>query len=246
MIIISDIIKKWFCGCADLLYPRCCPVCDQIVLPKGELICPGCVKQLSPVKNPACKRCGKEIISAQEEYCPDCVWHTRTFDSGMALLNYNKAARHSMAQIKYKNKREYLDFYAQAIWRRFEKQIRYIGADALVPVPVHSSRRRQRGFNQALELANRLEKLSKIPSRPEWLVRTKKTNPQKNLTPSERFANLRQAFEAGSVPGSVRCVILVDDIYTTGSTAEACARVLKQAGVETVHVLSICIGQGRE
>ena len=140
----------------DLLFPRRCPVCGGIVLPKGELICPGCVKKLSFVKQPVCKKCGKEITSAEREYCLDCTKHKRSFDYGRALLNYNDTAKKSMADIKYRNRREYLDFYAEAVCLRYGKLLMRLGADALVPVPVHPSRRRQRGFNQAEIFADRI------------------------------------------------------------------------------------------
>ena len=63
----------------DLLFPRRCPVCDGIVMPKGRLICPDCVRVLSFVKDPVCKKCGKELFSSEMEYCFDCVKHKRTF-----------------------------------------------------------------------------------------------------------------------------------------------------------------------
>lgn len=95
---------------ADLLFPRRCPVCGDVVLPKGRLICPGCVKKLSFVTPPVCMKCGKEIDSGLLEYCPDCARRPKSFEYGMALLNYNKTAAASMAAVKYRNKREYLDF----------------------------------------------------------------------------------------------------------------------------------------
>ena len=74
----------------DLLFPRRCPVCGQIIMPKGNLICPGCIRKLSWVRGPVCKCCGKEIISETAEYCSDCAIHPRSFSNGMALLNYNE------------------------------------------------------------------------------------------------------------------------------------------------------------
>ena len=96
----------------DLLFPRRCPVCGQIIMPKGNLICPGCIRKLSWVRGPVCKCCGKEIISETAEYCSDCAIHPRSFSNGMALLNYNEISAPSLAKIKYHNHREYLDFYA--------------------------------------------------------------------------------------------------------------------------------------
>ena len=231
----------------NLLFPRRCPVCGEIVEPYGEKICPECVRALSPVREPCCKKCGKEISDRQGEYCPDCMRRPKTFDSGASLLNYNETARWSMASIKYKNRREYLDFYAQAMTIRFAKRVRVWGAEALVPVPIHSSRRRERGFNQAEELAERLSDCWGLPVDTKLLVRKKKTLPQRDLGPSQRLKNLQEAFALHpSVSDKIpKSVIIIDDIYTTGSTVEACSRILKKAGVKRIYFLAICIGKGR-
>lgn len=232
-----------------LIFPRSCPVCGDIVTPAGALICPDCARTLPLVRQPVCKKCGKEILAELVEYCLDCSRHPRSFEAGMALLNYDEAAGRSMAMIKYKNRREYLDFYAEALSIRFRKQIARIQPELLVPVPVHASRKRARGFNQAEELAKRLGRLWELPVNAGFLVRRRKTDPQKELSPSERLKNLQDAFECrpwaldGEVPHTV---VLIDDIYTTGSTVEACTRTLRKAGVERVYVTVICIGSGRD
>lgn len=183
------------------------------------------------------------------EYCLDCSRHPRNFDSGMAVLNYNEAAKHSLAAIKYKNRREYLDFYAELVDYRLAKKVHYLKPEVLIPVPVHPSRWRRRGFNQAFELAWRLAKRWDIPVEARMLIRTRRTMPQRNLNPGERLKNLQEAFAVNPrwmkrypVPATV---LLVDDIYTTGSTIEACARVLKQAGVKRIYFVTICIGAER-
>lgn len=229
----------------DLLFPRRCPVCARIVMPKGALICPGCMKKLSWVRRPTCKKCGKEVISSTIEYCYDCTRHRRSFDHGLALINYDDIAGRSMARIKYGNKREYLDFYAEAMFRKLGPRILSMGADVMAPVPIHPSRMRTRGFNQAVELSLRLSKKLHIPVDTTILKRSRKTAPQKSLDPSGRLKNLEQAFSVGCLPRGIRSVILVDDIYTTGSTIEACTRVLKKAGVEHVYFLAIFIGNGQ-
>lgn len=230
---------------ADALFPRRCPVCGKIVMPKGELICPGCRPALSYVEQPACMRCGKEIVSELNEYCPDCARKQRSFERGIALLNYNEAARRSLAAVKYNNKREYLDFYAGEMALRLGPAIRRFGVQALVPVPVHPARLRARGFNQAAELSRRLGRRLGLPTEEQLLIRTKKTLPQKDLGPAERLKNLEQAFAARPVPEGLKTVLLVDDIYTTGSTVEACARALKRAGIRQVYFAVAAIGSGR-
>lgn len=234
----------------DLIFPRRCPVCGEIVSPEGALICAGCLRRLSFVRQPFCKKCGKEISDPVGEYCYDCRKRRHSFEAGVALLNYNQAAQRSMAAVKYKNRREYLDFYSQAMVRRYGRWLSRIQPEALVPVPVHKARRRQRGFNQAEELADRISALTGIPVMPGLLIRVRKTLPQKALNPSERLKNLRMAFalspewtqEAQKLPGTV---VLTDDIYTTGSTVEACSRILTAAGVSHVYFMAVCIGNGR-
>lgn len=229
----------------DLLFPRRCPVCGQIVMPKGSLICPGCVKKLSWVRGPVCKCCGKGIISGTMEYCPDCAAHPRSFSHGMALFNYNEISAPSLAMVKYHDRREYLDFYAEAAYRRYAKTIARLSPDLIIPVPVHKSRLKKRGFNQAEEFGKRLSGYLGIPVSSEFLVRPKKTAPQKDLGPALRLKNLEQAFFCKKLPSGVKKVLLIDDIYTTGSTAEACARALKKAGAGQVYLLVIAIGSGR-
>lgn len=257
----------------DALFPRRCPVCGGIVPPdssgtavpselvsavpsgsgtavpsgsgSARLICPACQNRLSFVRSPVCKKCGKEVFSETQEYCYDCTRHRRSFEYGAALLNYNEAAGKSMAAVKYKNKREYLDYYAQKALEQLGGTLVRMNADALVPVPVHPARFRRRGFNQAELLAEKLSEGLRLPSCPEFLARTKKTEPQKSLDPSGRLKNLEKAFFAGEVPEYVRAVILIDDIYTTGSTIEACSRVLLEAGIKKIYFFTLCIGQGQ-
>ncbi len=233
----------------SLLFPRRCPVCHEIVTPRGELVCKSCEKKLPWVRPPFCLKCGKEIAGEDREYCRDCARHVRSFERGAALLNYNEITGASMARIKYHNRREYLDFYARAMAARLGPAVRRMDARILVPIPVHSSRLRERGFNQAQELAARLGELWDMEVDEGLLVREKRTARQKDLSPDQRLANLQQAFAIsgkrqrnGDIP---QAVILVDDIYTTGSTVEACARMLKEAGVKRVYFVSICIGGER-
>ncbi len=228
----------------DALFPRRCPVCGDIVMPKGDLICPPCIPRLSFVKGPVCQKCGKEIAFDTQEYCADCARQQRSFEYGAALLNYNETASHSMAAVKYKNKREYLDYYAQEIVRRYGPLLRSMKAEALIPTPIHPKRLKSRGFNQAEILAVKLGRALPLPVCADVLLRSRNTEPQKELRASERLRNLEKAFcvrEERRLPGSA---ILIDDIYTTGATIEACARVLKRAGVKRVYFFAVCIGQG--
>ena len=228
----------------DVLYPHRCPVCGAIP-PDGREVCEKCVPSLVWIRQPICAKCGKELVSETDEYCLDCTRRKKSFEYGRSLLNYNEAMAWSMGQIKYNNRREFLDFYAKEMAKRLGSVIARMDAQALVPVPVHAHRLKTRGFNQAKELADRLSPFLGLAVCDDLLVREKDTTPQKELGPAQRLANLQKAFRANEVPANLTGVILVDDIYTTGSTIEACTRALKVAGVKRVYFLALCTGAGR-
>ena len=234
----------------DLIYPRRCPVCNE-VLPFGDRgACSACMEELSFVSQPVCMGCGKELKKSSfdcgpaEEYCPDCMRHRRSFLGGIALLNYNEGARKVMAGLKYKNRREYADFLTEEMVKRHGRQILRLQAEAIVPVPIHKKRRRERGYNQAELLAEGLSRRLSIPVK-KLLFRVENTTAQKKLGYEARQKNEEKAFAAADCKGMGR-VLLVDDIYTTGATAEACTRALLGAGVFQVFLLNMAIGIRRD
>lgn len=233
----------------DVIYPRRCPVCDEILEFGASGVCPACLPQLSFVSQPVCMGCGKELKTGgfesfgAAEYCPDCIRHKRSFSGGTALLNYNEAARKLMSGLKYKNRREYVDFLAQEMVKRHGRQILRLRADALVPVPVHKKRRRERGYNQAELLAKGLSRRLSIPVK-KLLFRVENTQAQKKLGYEARQKNEEKAFAAAECGGIGR-LLLVDDIYTTGATAESCTKALLLAGADQVFLLNMAIGIGR-
>ena len=227
----------------DILYPRSCPVCCDIVMPKGNMICPECMGKIHFVKEPACKKCGKEIYDEAVEYCRDCMKTEHYYEWGIPLMNYDKTGRKIISDFKYHNKRDNAGFIAQEIYKREYERILHMKADALVPVPLYYRKKRIRGFNQSEVLAEELSKLTGIPVLSDAVVRRKNTVPQKTLGQGQRFTNLIKAFEAGNIPAGYRRIIIVDDIYTTGSTIDACAHILKRYGVQKVFFICACIGR---
>lgn len=122
--------------------------------------------------------------------------------------------------------------------------IRRWGIEEIIPVPLHPARKRTRGYNQADILAEELGKILDIPVNRKVLYRIRNTKPQKNLDNMQRISNLKGAFAVSKQQGVKKAVLLVDDIYTTGSTIHKAAYMLKLAGAEKVYFLTISIGQG--
>ncbi len=234
----------YFSDPVGLLFPRRCPVCQEAVEEKGARICDICRTRLPYIRGPVCMRCGKPLFSEEREYCGDCSRKRRWTDRGRAPFLYDEVMRRSIAGYKYGGRREYAAFYAEEILRRCAGEIKGWGAEVFVPIPLHASRKRKRGFNQAELLAEGLSKRSGIPTDAGLLKRVKKTHVQKELNDQERLTNLKDAFSVrkGKVP--YQNIILVDDIYTTGSTVDTAAKVLKEHGAQKVYSVCICVGNG--
>lgn len=227
-----------------LLFPRRCPICHEVVEERGELACEICRVKLPYIREPSCQICGKPLLAEAREYCQDCSRKKHQFEQGKAPFVYDEVMRRSIARYKYGKRREYAEFYAEEILRRCARKMMDWKAEALVPIPLHPSRKRKRGFNQAELLAKAIAKRSGIPVDTELLLRTKKTHAQKELNDQERLANLRDAFSIRKKEIPYHNLILIDDIYTTGSTMDAAAKLLKEHGIGRVYFLCICVGMG--
>ncbi len=234
-------MEKFWSGALDLVFPARCPVCDE-PLPLSELICPACKEKLQYVKPPRCLKCGKHMEDERQEYCKGCRISVHEFEKGRGLFTYQSAAK-SMYRFKYAGRKEYARFYGRQMALRFGKMIKSWQPDMLVPVPVHYTRKRERGYNQAEALAVVIRKESGIPVEKHLLKRVKKTLPQKYLSDEERQNNLKRAFKIGGNDVKLKTIIIIDDIYTTGSTIDACAAVLKEAGAAKVYFISAAIGK---
>lgn len=172
-----------------LLYPRRCPLCQDILTDKAALICMKCRTKAVPIRGPKCKTCGKPVASLETEYCPDCQEKTHFFTSGRAVFLYEKEIRKSVYQFKFHNKREYAGFYVSEMERVCGNEIRTWNPDVIIPIPMYKRKKRQRGYNQAEILAKCLGKRLQIPVDTKSLVRVRKTIPQKSLGRKEREIN---------------------------------------------------------
>lgn len=227
-----------------ILFPRRCPVCNKTQRFNREKICPDCKLKLVYITEPRCKKCGKQIMKMEQEYCYDCKNKKHVFKSGVAGFSHIGEIKKSIYKIKYDNKREFIDFYTEELMRRYGREICGWKCDALIPVPLHRSRKIKRGYNQAEIIAKKISKLSGIPVYTNVLKRVKKTRPQKELNDIERKKNVENAFKIDKNIVKLRKVILVDDIYTTGSTIDACAKQLVMNGVQEVYFICLSIGTG--
>ncbi len=189
-------------------------------------------------------RCGKQLEEDEREFCHDCQARQFAYKRGIAAFSYSDVMKDSMYAFKYNNRREYAGYYSQCIVSTYGHIINSWKPQVLIPVPLHRSKQRKRGYNQAEVLAKGIGSLMKIPVDNGVITRVKRTTPQKELNDRERYNNLENAFQI--LPDSVKYknIILVDDIYTTGATIDACARILAAYGAENIYFITACIGRG--
>lgn len=193
--------------------------------------------------------CGRPVLSDLVEYCFDCEKKKKrgdkdTFFQGKSLLLYKGVVKQTMYRFKYSNKREYGTFFAELAMEQWGEWLFRCEIDAIVPVPMFRRKKRMRGYNQAEVFGRELAKYLGVPMDRNVVIRKKDTRPMKELNDIERENNLRNAFQIARDIVKYKKILLVDDIYTTGSTADEVSRVLLEAGVEKIYFLSICMGQG--
>lgn len=243
----GEIFRKDFMkikeGLSNIVFPPRCPVCDEVIY-VGKDTCEDCRKKVICIGEPSCKKCGKPLEDQRREYCTDCMRKKHYFSQGKAVFVYQGEIRQSMYRFKYSNKREYAGFYAKEAVRIYGDWIRRKQIGAIVPVPMYRWKEKGRGYNQAAVFALALGEKMNLPVEKRMVKRIRNTTPQKELNDVERKINLKKAFQL--VPNIVkyRKILIVDDIYTTGSTIDAVAEVLLQAGVDEIYFLCISIGEG--
>ena len=225
----------------NFIYPKRCPVCDDIIIPRGEMICDSCKDILTPLTSPLCYKCGRQIISSSTEYCETCSNYNFAFDRAFSLWPYNSTVKASLSGFKYKGRREFAEYYANSLYEHFNELLSKLNITAVIPVPIHANRLKTRGYNQADLIAEILAEKMNVPNISDYLFRSKNTTAQKDLDPVSRRKNLKNAFDINKNSKyyniHLRNILLIDDIYTTGSTADACAKVVKDNGTEMVYVL---------
>lgn len=213
-------------GALDLLLPPACAACGRL----GEPLCATCRGALIPAAR------GEDAFVTPD---PGAVIG-EALTLAVAAFAYEGAVRRALGRLKYAGAARVAEPLAEAALPALRRLLAVSGPAPLVPVPLHRLRERERGYNQAALLARELGRLSGLPL-ARLLVRARTTTRQHHLDRAERLANLRGAFIAESARPTPAAVIVIDDILTTSATLEACADVLRAAGVS--HVFGFAIAR---
>lgn len=235
-------------GLLDILYPegKNCYLCgDKIRKEHTYGICRGCRESFIFIREKSCSMCGKFLASGS--LCSDCRSIRHYYDRAHSLCVYDGKIKEWIYSFKYAG-RSYL---ARPFGRMMVERIKEIGldraVDCIVPVPLYRKKQRQRGYNQSHLLANVISRELGLGKTLDILRRDKDTPPLSGQTRLQRMETMEGAFRiADGGAAAVKNVLLIDDIYTTGSTVNQCAKVLKEWGAAGVYVFTLASGRDKQ
>jgi ComF family protein len=238
-----SILRRALAACADLVMPPCCLVCRS-PLSEHHLLCAPCWREVNFIRPPICDVLGIPLPfdTGGRTISAGAAARQPPYDHARAVAHFSGAMRTLVHQFKYADRHDARALFGR--WLAESGRELLAGADLIVPVPLARLRLLTRRFNQAAILARELSRRTRLPVAPNVLKRTRATPSQVGLTHDQRRRNVAGAFRvprdrAAAVSG--RRVLLVDDVITTGATAEACARALKRAGAAGVDVLALAM-----
>ncbi|MEW6335230.1 MAG: ComF family protein [Thermodesulfobacteriota bacterium] len=230
-------------GIADLVFPPRCMACGMILALQGPLpFCPPCSEGIRLIRSPLCPRCGVPFpcTDGGDHLCGECLATPRPFAVARAVGLYEETLLTAIHHFKYRGRIGFgkvlggiMADFAGSVWDMKVFSL-------IIPVPLHKKRLRERGFNQAVLLARTIAKRFDLPCDVITLRREVYTKPQVGLGHPERAVNVQGAFAVRKPERTAgQRILLVDDVYTTGSTLAECASALLDAGADSVAVLTL-------
>jgi ComF family protein len=233
-------VLSFFNDISEFFFPRYCISCDGKLFSDEKALCDECFELLQGIYEPICKVCGAPLKKRiKDEKCLLCPQSPINFDSARALFLFNGAAGDLIKSVKYSKRQDAAKLVGKMMASCLLSEFKNIKFDAIIPVPIHRYRMMTRGFNQAEVLSYIISKYSNIPVIDNILIRRTPTKKQSMLDYSDRAKNVRNAFRIVQ-PRYVRNmnILIVDDIITTGSTTNECAKEIKKAGAKSAYVLT--------
>jgi ComF family protein len=231
---------------ASVLFPAPCRICAAPLLRVSRIpICDACLHAFERIVDPMCAHCGRPFASPvmmqiERPLCRLCRADFYAFDRARSFAIYNDALSGAILLMKYDEVTRLGNWFADRLFELISAERNEWRADAVVPVPLHVGRLRERGYNQAELIARPLAKRLGLPVRPRLLVRTVPRPPQQVLSRTEHWKSVRGAYvtHKSARVDNLR-LLLVDDVMTTGATLDACSRGLKRAGASLVLGLTV-------
>lgn len=230
----------------SVLFPAPCRICGAVLTRAGALpICEECFQALQPLRGPVCVCCGRPFLSevaldVESPRCFACRRGVYGFDCARSFGSYTDQMVRAIGLLKYERLTALGRWFAARLHEVVRENTTLREVDVVVPVPLHPGRLHERGYNQAELIARPLARALRVPLGSYLLVRTKPRPPRLLLSRRERWLTVRGAYEIrkGARVDNIR-ILLIDDVFTTGATLDACSRALKRAGAKSVAGLTV-------
>ena len=242
-------IKNTLTGLTEIIFPPRCTICGTLMREnKNFSFCPECFSRIYFIQSPQCTCCGLPFPDSEGEdhFCEECITSKQSFSVARALGKYDKTLLEAIHLFKYRGKIVMGKVLGRLMAEREYKSLTTGNYSLIIPVPLHPKRLKERGFNQSLVLAKEVARKFSISLNFSSLKRIVHTKPQTMLKKKERMSNVKRAFEvkdAEKIKGEK--ILLIDDVYTTGSTVRECSRVLIRHKAAEVAVLTLARAVGR-
>lgn len=245
----QNMIKYIKEGLLNLVFPLDCKICGKPIREsKGYSICEDCFKTIELIDKPYCKKCNKPLLISvdlfrqeQNIFCVDCKKKKYSFEFARSVGRYDGVLKECIHLFKYYGEKELAKPLGKLLIDYLTKNEEFRELiDLIIPVPLHKNDLRKRGFNQSVLLAKIIGNYFSIPVKEEVLIKKRLTPSQVNLSKKERDKNIFKAFFINeSKEVKEKNILILDDIFTTGSTVEECAKELKKAGTKNIFVLTL-------
>ncbi len=228
------------------IFPSFCHLCHTALEPYERIACYECFEKIIPVGKNVCKKCGKPLSADSPSLCINCINLLPPFILHRSFAFYEGVMREIMFLIKFKKMAYLAKAIARYSYQSLEDKDKIFDCDYIIPVPISKERRKERGFNQSEIIAEQISMLIKKELLKNVLIKIKNTIPQSLLPLKERKKNIAGSFGLRNVELiKGRRILLIDDIYTSGSTVFECSKILKKNGAEDVRVFTIArVGMG--
>lgn len=226
-----DFLQRTAWNLLDLVFPPSCPGCGK----SGKRFCEACINSSRRVAIPICKICGEPLLVG--DVCHRCLKVQPTFKIVRSWGIFEGPLRKGIHRLKYKNDIGLGSIFAELLFNMLDDLSWDI--DIIMAVPLGKKRIKERGYNQAVLIAKPLSKLTGIPYSENLITRIKETKSQVGMSVPERKENMKDAFYAKPNINFGKSILIIDDVFTSGSTMESCSKALKSVGANEIFGLTI-------
>ncbi len=231
--------RNIFTPLLDLVFPRTCFACSVRIPDQDPFLCLTCRNELKPDSGYSCPVCGS-FNNFSKEGCSFCSAEDVYFDKCVSVFSYNDVVRKLIHDMKYKEMTKIASYLAQYAIKHINNRNPFAPIDYVCPVPLHKTKERERGYNQAALIASRIARHFNWHYSPELIKREKFTESQAKLSPEKRKLNVGKAFSIDRMSVIKDSnILIIDDVFTTGATVNSISHLLKTENAKTISVLTV-------